>query len=105
MYFECNHGVVAEDGTVVKSRYIKLGPVKGINPSAGPPANDKDLDGTSVLRIWGNVLWAYGCRNLSKPTDKLPASKSTKTFAFLSVQIETITKRFSAAKATLGHVR
>ncbi|TVY80634.1 hypothetical protein LSUE1_G004553 [Lachnellula suecica] len=53
MYFECNHGIVGEDGCNTPDRWCNL----------------EKLD----IARWNGLLWGYGERNLTKPTDKLPA--------------------------------
>ncbi|KAK2764993.1 hypothetical protein FQN54_008692 [Arachnomyces sp. PD_36] len=58
MYFECNHGVRGEDGCSVDKRFCRLGPLE-----QRPWPREK----------WYELLFSYGDRLLSKPTDRLPA--------------------------------
>lgn len=53
MYFECNHGIVAEDGSSQAFRFGNLT--------------------TPNIQAWNGLLWAYGQRKLTKATDKFPA--------------------------------
>ncbi|KAK8223351.1 heterokaryon incompatibility protein-domain-containing protein [Phyllosticta capitalensis] len=59
MYFECDHGVVGEDGCGSDSRYCSE---QGLDAQ---PSKD--------FHLWNSILEAYGPRKLSKRTDKLPA--------------------------------
>jgi len=54
MYFECDHGLVGEDGCTGKNRF------------------NIDLEKADIGG-WRKLLWAYGDRKLTKATDKLPA--------------------------------
>lgn len=53
VYFECNHGIVGEDGCGAEHRYCNLE--------------------TPDLSVWHQLVWAYGNRRLTNATDKLPA--------------------------------
>lgn len=55
MYFECNQGIIGEDGYNVQPRY-------------GNGVYSKDVGG-----LWGHLVWEYGKRKLTKAADKLPA--------------------------------
>ncbi|KAI9151273.1 hypothetical protein HJFPF1_08472 [Paramyrothecium foliicola] len=62
VYFECNHGVVSEDGCRSDERYCSLEKIR------------QSMATTAKIRAtWNSVLWAYGRRNLTIATDKLPA--------------------------------
>ncbi|KAF4945383.1 hypothetical protein FGADI_11985 [Fusarium gaditjirri] len=62
MYFECRHGMVGEDGCKTNRRYCDMSP--GMNHRY--PA-------CKAIQLWSAIIWIYGERNLTKPTDKLPA--------------------------------
>ena len=65
MYFECNHGIVGEDGCGSDKRYCDLTEdKKQKTPSIGLR---RETD------TWNSLIWAYGQRELTKATDKLPA--------------------------------
>ncbi|KAI0121015.1 heterokaryon incompatibility protein-domain-containing protein [Xylariales sp. AK1849] len=66
MYFECGHGIVGEDGCRIEARQYDL---TNRRPSRRPfrPLHGGDHE------TWNQLLWAYGKRELSRPTDKLPA--------------------------------
>jgi hypothetical protein len=76
MFFECNKAYQGEDGLFLDARFDtihqKIGAgdidIKGID-SEGQPAISKDAS----LKFWYRLLWVYGERKLSKPSDKLPA--------------------------------
>jgi hypothetical protein len=68
LYFECNHGILGENGCYVDRRFCDIN--KAYEPEAAkfrPPLHD----GHRLL--WNSVLREYGRRKLSRPTDKLPA--------------------------------
>lgn len=63
MYFECNEGIVGEDGCRFKDRLCDLG-----------GENEKlSMLEEAEREKWNFVLRAYGARKLTKATDKLPA--------------------------------
>lgn len=66
VYFECARGIVAEDGSGLskKRRGYHQRPVATMDP-----LNDDKQN----LSSWNLLVWNYGGRRLSKPTDKLPA--------------------------------
>jgi hypothetical protein len=76
MFFECNKAYHGEDGLFLHARFdtihqkIKASDIdlKGIH-SEGQALTSKD----SLLKLWYRLLWIYGERKLSKPSDKLPA--------------------------------
>jgi hypothetical protein len=61
MYFECNHGIESEDGHRVEQRLCSL-----------RESTHTELEGID-RKLWNRLLWTYGDRKLTKPTDKLPA--------------------------------
>ena len=61
MYFECNNGIVSEDGACFEDRLCALHRRK--------ESQVKEAD----HEAWNSLIWTYGDRKLSKPTDKLPA--------------------------------
>lgn len=72
VYFECDQGIFAEDGSYQKRRYCGLN--DRLSPSREPPASSESLpDYKEDLSLWHSLVWAYGQRRLSKPTDRLPA--------------------------------
>lgn len=75
MFFECNHGIVAEDGSRTGDRYTSLELLQ--NPPMSLLANDSRLINhpQNLLTSWHNVVSAFGKRNLTVATDKLPACK------------------------------
>ena len=65
MYFECNEVFLSEDGVHVQGRYHNIyGPSKA-------PFIRRHL--SESLGSWYGLVWDYGRRKLTKPTDKLPA--------------------------------
>ncbi|KAK7523485.1 heterokaryon incompatibility protein-domain-containing protein [Phyllosticta citriasiana] len=60
MCFECDHGIVGEDGSGSKSRYCDLR-----NPEPSSPLSD--------FFLWNSIVRAFGRRKLSEETDRLPA--------------------------------
>ncbi|CAJ0553238.1 Ff.00g117500.m01.CDS01 [Fusarium sp. VM40] len=76
MFFECNKAYHGEDGLFLNARFDTIHQktmasdinTKGI-PSEGQVSISKDL----ILKLWYRLLWIYGERKLSKPSDKLPA--------------------------------
>lgn len=72
VYFECDQGIFAEDGSYQKQRYCTL--VDRLSPFGEPPASSEALSNYKVdLSLWHSLVWTSGRRKLSKPTDKLPA--------------------------------
>lgn len=71
IYFECDQGMFAEDGSR-QERHCRLD--NGLFPShESPTASDSLSDYEADLRLWYRLVGAYGKRELSKPTDKMPA--------------------------------
>jgi hypothetical protein len=76
MFFECNKAYHGEDGLFLHARFDTIHQkingrnidLKGID-SEGQPSISKDAS----LKFWYRLLWIYGKRKLSKPSDKLPA--------------------------------
>lgn len=64
IYFECEHGIVAEDGPSNQDRFCSL---KSNMDLCKSMAYEADLD------QWDMLIWEYGRRKLSRTTDKLPA--------------------------------
>lgn len=66
IYFECDQGVIGEDGSVQDRRFC---PIRELRPNKAP--------GRSIFGghydIWNNLIATYGSRSLTKNTDKLPA--------------------------------
>ncbi|KAI7783421.1 hypothetical protein LA080_011982 [Diaporthe eres] len=74
VYFECDQGIFAEDGSHKKERYCRLN--DRLAPSLEIPTGNSSAslpDYEADLRIWDALVWGYGRRKLSKPTDRLPA--------------------------------
>lgn len=72
IYFECDQGIFAEDGSHQKERRCRLN--DRLSPSReSPPTSGSLRDYEEDLRVWYALVWAYGTRKLSRPTDKLPA--------------------------------
>jgi hypothetical protein len=68
MYFECNEGFRGENGLHVPWRYHS---VHSQERDRFGRALDKERNAT--LQLWQTMLWDYGPRNLTEPSDKLPA--------------------------------
>lgn len=66
IYFECNEGILAEDGCHFLSRLCDL----SLGDGAGESAASIRLKN---FRLWNDLLVQSGRRKLTKPTDKLPA--------------------------------
>ncbi|CVL02562.1 uncharacterized protein FMAN_00066 [Fusarium mangiferae] len=62
MYFECRDGIVGEDGCKSDTPYCDLSPIMNHTCST-----------REALQTWSSILWTYGDRNLTEPTDKFPA--------------------------------
>lgn len=62
MYFECNHGIVSEDGCRAANRYCDISAIR-----------QKQESTKGIRETWNSILWSYGERNLSKRTDRYPA--------------------------------
>ncbi|RYP71211.1 hypothetical protein DL769_004731 [Monosporascus sp. CRB-8-3] len=90
MYFECDDGIVGEDGFREKWRHCNIygselepgsdsvGERRGENSTAFGGQGAGGREGKVSRRrsrgnIWYELLWAYGGRKLTKETDKLPA--------------------------------
>lgn len=72
LYFECDMGVIGEDGS---TQYIRPCAIRELRPKmktwGSIFGNDYDL--------WNNLIATYGSRNLTKTTDKLPAMSGLAT--------------------------
>lgn len=66
MYFECNQGFVGENGLSFDHRFHSI---HGHHLSYSL----QSIHEPSPLEEWYQVLWTYGPRKLTKPSDKLPA--------------------------------
>lgn len=64
MYFEYNHGMLAEDGSNLGARPINLNLLNIPRSSA------------EIILAWDRIIDDYGCRALTNITDRLPAYKS-----------------------------
>lgn len=97
MYFECNHGVVAEDGSHIETRYHGgMNLDQGTDPSPKSPTDEASLHVTS-LDDWSSLVWTYGSRKLSRPTDKLPALSGLAKIFQSRIQAEYIAGLWSNA--------
>ncbi|KAI3323499.1 HET-domain-containing protein [Xylariaceae sp. AK1471] len=68
--FECNCGMVSEDGYFQASRYLDISHLQSTTEertSITEPASK------SYQKLWGRVIWEYGRRKFTRPTDKFPA--------------------------------
>lgn len=65
LYFECDAGIIAEDGSYQQNRLSDLSELR--HPQTNPH------DNTGVPDTWFWLLYHFGDRKLTKPTDKLPA--------------------------------
>lgn len=77
MYFQCDSVVVAEDGSRYQPHCINLHECRCPSPS---PSLDEDTQTVDEpdLKLWDEVVSEFGARQLSRVTDKLPASKFDK---------------------------
>lgn len=83
MYFECNHGIVAEDGSRIEARYLgDMGLHKGTYLPSKSLTHEVNPQVAS-LDDWNYLVCAYGSRKLSRLTDKFPACESILVFVFL----------------------
>ncbi|KAF5560494.1 het-domain-containing protein [Fusarium phyllophilum] len=62
MYFECQHGILGEDGCKTDKPYCDLSRVMKHRSSA-----------REALETWSSIIWNYSNRSLTNSTDKLPA--------------------------------
>lgn len=65
LYFECAAGILAEDGSYRQRRLSDLSELRC------PESYPRDI--TKVSSAWFSLLDSFGSRELTKPTDKLPA--------------------------------
>lgn len=86
MYYECNHGIVAEDGSRNENRYH--GDVGNRKDSSSPLKSSTHEESVrdASLDDWAALVWTYGPRELSRPTDKLPACESILARSLLIIQ-------------------
>lgn len=72
IYFECDKGLFAEDGSHQETRHCRLNdrlsPSKELHTSS-----ESETDYEADLGLWHGLVWAYGSRKLSKSTDRMPA--------------------------------
>jgi hypothetical protein len=68
MYFECNEGFRGENGLHVPWRYHSI---YSQERNQFGLVLSKDRDAT--LALWQSMLWDYGPRDLTEPSDKFPA--------------------------------
>lgn len=72
IYFECDQGIFAEDGSHQEQRHCRLN--DRLSPSRESPTSSESFpDYEADLRLWYALVWAYGRRRLSRPTDRMPA--------------------------------
>ncbi|KAI8632545.1 HET-domain-containing protein [Xylariaceae sp. FL1651] len=69
VYFECNHGIVGEDGSSSENRYLSLSHPQPTYSTRGR----LKLAAGHDQQTWDLIIWEYGRRKLTKPTDKFPA--------------------------------
>jgi hypothetical protein len=70
---ECNHGIIGEDGSSFEERYCcdLSGLINETKESQNIKSHNPQLSPEHTM--WNTLLWSYGLRRLTKPTDKLPA--------------------------------
>lgn len=68
MYFECNEGLRGENGLHVPWRYQSIH-----SNELGRSGRVLNQERNATLALWHSMLWDYGPRKLTKPSDKLPA--------------------------------
>ncbi|KAF7512264.1 hypothetical protein GJ744_001832 [Endocarpon pusillum] len=73
MFFECNEGLRAEDGTISRLRYYSLGEKWANDTERSEGQLELSSRRTELLYSWNNLLCSYGPRKLTRPSDKLPA--------------------------------
>lgn len=66
VYYECLQGTLAEDGLTLSDRVQHA-----YHPPSNPSTQEASLKET--LNEWYSLLWGYGPRALTSPSDKLPA--------------------------------
>ncbi|KAK7996718.1 transcription activator of gluconeogenesis [Apiospora arundinis] len=82
MYYECNHGIVGEDGCHQERMLCSLDALFGLNKGEIVKRYDIDPSPDShsatrideILSIWDAIVWKFGHRKLTNPSDKLPAT-------------------------------
>ncbi|KAK6827546.1 heterokaryon incompatibility protein-domain-containing protein [Apiospora arundinis] len=81
MYYECNHGIVGENGWHQERMLCNLDTLLGLNKEETAKHHDTEpnLDSyreahvNKVLAFWDSIVWKFGHRRLTKFSDKLPA--------------------------------
>ena len=68
---ECLEGTVYEDGLRLPQRYLctQSASVAGSQDDGSTPSRQKD----AAMRQWQRLVWQYGTRKLTVPSDKFPA--------------------------------
>ncbi|KAK7972559.1 hypothetical protein PG988_006693 [Apiospora saccharicola] len=80
IYYECNHGIVGEDGCRQKRMFCPPDMLLGSNKDDKEHGHDrdtgsKDKENTDeMLSLWDALVWMYGERALTKSSDRLPAT-------------------------------
>lgn len=89
MYFECNEGVIAEDGSRLKHKFHDLNDGTGLRTRTNvkSPQQGDNAKILASVRTWYSIVRAFGVRDLSRPTDKLPARTWTFSGYFLPCPI------------------
>nr|RBR01125.1 hypothetical protein FVER53263_10621 [Fusarium verticillioides] len=77
MFFECSEGFRGEDGTALDSRFINVHDMPDGQDQKKKPEHEEEEEEedpkASLYQSWYSLLWIYGPRKLTEPSDKLPA--------------------------------
>ncbi|KAK8102131.1 heterokaryon incompatibility protein-domain-containing protein [Apiospora sp. TS-2023a] len=80
IYYECNHGLVGEDGCRQQRLFCSLDVLFGSeaygadkNHETEPERSDKS-NKNEMFCLWDSLVWMWGRRTLTKSTDRLPAT-------------------------------
>lgn len=73
MYYECNHGILGEDGCRVPGRYGAVDAYSGEDQAEIGQSSGHWMESWIDLNMWNYLVMEYTMRSLTKPTDRLPA--------------------------------
>jgi hypothetical protein len=76
MFFECNKAYRGEDGLFLNARFDTIHQkinARDIDPKGIDSEGQSSISKDALLKFWYRLLWIYGQRKLSRPSDKLPA--------------------------------
>lgn len=82
MYYECDNGIVGEDGCGSSRRFGNLHGLREEQVKQDEKQDDEEESPTDYHALWKMLIWFYGQRNLTHVTDMFPAlSGLAKLFA------------------------